>query len=53
MRIHLRDVLPLVVLPVCVAQILIRDETTGSEANTTDVAPSPLVFPPSQYCKLI
>jgi hypothetical protein len=51
MRIHLYDALPASVLPAIAAQVLTSEQTLGSGANTTAVAPSPLVIPPSQYCK--
>jgi hypothetical protein len=53
MRIHLRDVLPFIVLPAYAAHELTRDQTPDNTANTTDVAPPPLEFPPSQYCQLM
>ena len=53
MRIHLRDVLLLIVLPAVAAQVVTRDYGVNNAANSSDVAPPPIVVPPSQYCQLM
>lgn len=52
MRIHLHDVLSFI-LPVIAAHALEGEQTVDSTAHTTDIAPLPVIVPPSQYCKLM
>jgi hypothetical protein len=51
-QLDVHNVLLLIVLPAFAAQVITADQAVNNAASSSDIAPQPIVVPPSQYCKL-